>query len=138
MKNLLLAFSLAVLATNASAFCFKEAAERYRVSPALLVAIAKTESQLNPDAIRRNKNGTEDIGLMQINTSWLPKLRKFGIDRKRLKDPCINANVGAWILAENIIRHGRTWQAVGVYHSPTEERQVKYVRKVWDNLKNEG
>jgi hypothetical protein len=54
--------------------CWDDAAQRYQVSSALLYAIARTESGLNPLAIGRNGNGSRDIGLMQINSSWpLPR-----------------------------------------------------------------
>ena len=134
MKNLLMAVTILCASQSATAYCFKEAASRYHVDESLLIAIAKTESRLDQNAIGRNQNGTEDIGLMGINTSWLPKLRKFGIDRKRLEDPCINANVGAWILAENFIQHGRTWNAVGAYNAKTPAKREIYIQKVWNNL----
>ncbi|NJD34799.1 MAG: lytic transglycosylase domain-containing protein, partial [Betaproteobacteria bacterium] len=54
--------------------CWDDAAQRYQVSSALLYAIARTESGLNPLAIGRNGNGSRDIGLMQINSAWLPTL----------------------------------------------------------------
>ena len=34
----------------------------------LLIKLAKCESSLNPDAIHVNKNGSADLGIMQINT----------------------------------------------------------------------
>ncbi|ABM97154.1 lytic transglycosylase domain-containing protein [Methylibium petroleiphilum] len=139
-KALLAAAALAI-AGQAHAMCFKEAAERYKVSEALLRAIAKTESNFNPKALNRNSNGTEDIGVMQINSSWLPTLAQFGIGREQLKDPCTNVNIGAWVLANNIARHGETWRAVGAYNAATPSKQVVYVEKVWLNsikLKKNG
>ncbi len=56
--------------------CWEQAAERYGVSPELLYAIARTESGLDPQAIGLNRNGSRDIGLMQINSAWLPKLTR--------------------------------------------------------------
>ena len=54
--------------------CWDDAAQRYQVSSALLYAIARTESGLNPQAVGRNGNGSRDIGLMQINSAWLPPM----------------------------------------------------------------
>jgi len=54
---------------------------------------------------------------MQINSSWLPKLRKYGIGVNELFDPCTSIQVGAWILAQNIQRLGHSWEAVGAYNS---------------------
>lgn len=45
-------------------------AAMYNVPPYLMVAIAEVESAWNPNAIHRNNNGTEDRGLMQLNSSW--------------------------------------------------------------------
>ena len=59
--------------------CWDDAALRYNVSGDLLYAIARTESGLNPQAIGRNTNGSRDIGLMQINSAWLPTLASHGI-----------------------------------------------------------
>lgn len=130
----LLIASIALLTVpQAQAFCFKEAADRYKVSETLLRAIAKTESNFNATARNVNTNGSEDIGVMQINSSWLPKLSTFGIGRKELAEPCTNVNIGAWVLAHNIARFGDTWKAVGAYNASTPSKQAIYVEKVWKN-----
>lgn len=114
--------------------CWEEAGERYGVNPSLLYAIAKTESSLNPSAINRNKNGSYDIGLMQINSAWLPALRKYGISEQQLYQPCVSIHVGAWILAQNMRRLGNSWEAVGAYNARNPARRVQYARKVYRNL----
>ncbi|OPY60382.1 MAG: Transglycosylase SLT domain protein [Syntrophorhabdaceae bacterium PtaU1.Bin034] len=55
--------------------CFDEAGERYRISPQLLWAIAKTESNFSATAVNHNNNGSFDYGVMQINSSWYRELR---------------------------------------------------------------
>ena len=125
---------LALTSSHATA-CWEEAAAYYGVNPYLLYAIAKTESGLRPDAINRgNKNGSYDIGLMQINSSWLPTLRKHGIEEKQLYDPCTNIQVGAWILAHNMQRLGVTWNAVGAYNARDAALRTRYAWKVYRNL----
>lgn len=125
---------LAALCGHANA-CFDEAAAHYGVNARLLYAIAKTESGLNPKAINRaNRNGTYDIGLMQINSRWLPMLRKHGIDEAQLYDACTSIQVGAWILADNMKRLGTTWEAVGAYNARDAALRVKYAWKVYRNL----
>jgi hypothetical protein len=59
--------AMALTAGNALA-CWEEAATKYGINAQLLYAIAKTESGLNPQAFNRNKNGSYDVGLMQINS----------------------------------------------------------------------
>lgn len=52
----------------------KAASEEWNVDPNLLRAIAQHESSWNPTARNVNKNGTDDLGLMQINSSTAPGL----------------------------------------------------------------
>lgn len=133
IKGAALAACLALASLPAQA-CWEEAAQYYRVNPYLLYAIAKTESSLNPSAINRNKNGSYDIGLMQINSSWLPTLRKYGVEEKDLYDPCTSIQVGAWILSQNMRRMGVTWEAVGAYAAVSPEKRIQYAKKVQRNL----
>jgi len=117
-------------ALNASAACFDEAAERYQVPVVLLKAISTVESGGNPSARNVNKDGSHDIGHMQINSSWLPTLAKFNIDEKTLADPCINTHIGAWVLAHNIARLGLSWDAVGAYNAKSPSKRLVYAHKV--------
>jgi soluble lytic murein transglycosylase-like protein len=116
--------------------CFHASAQKYRVPVDLLLAIAQTESSFKPNAVGKNKgSNTEDVGVMQINTSWLPKLgREFGLKRHHLYEPCTNIDVGAWVLAHNFVQFGYTWNAVGAYNAKSPDKRVIYVRKVTKNL----
>ena len=114
--------------------CWDDAAQRYQVSSALLYAIARTESGLNPLAIGRNGNGSRDIGLMQINSAWLPTLAAHGIDERDLFKPCTNIEVGAWILAGKVARLGYTWDAVGAYNAANPALRRAYADKVRRHL----
>ncbi len=128
--------AISMLAALPALACWDEAASRYRVSSELLYAIARTESALDPQAVGRNPNGTRDIGLMQINSAWLPTLATHGIGERDLFEPCTNIHVGAWILAENIQRLGYTWEAVGAYNAASPARRRAYVDKVRRQLKS--
>lgn len=114
--------------------CWEAVASRYQVSSELLYAIARTESSLDPQAVGCNRNGSCDIGLMQINSAWLPTLAAHGIARDDLFDPCTNIEVGAWILAGNIERLGYTWEAVGAYNAATPARRLAYIERVRRHL----
>jgi len=115
--------------------CWEQAAQKYGLNVHLLHAIAKTESNFNPAAVNRaNFNGSYDVGLMQINSSWLPRLRQYGITEKSLYEPCVSIDVGAWILAHNIRQFGNTWAAVGAYNTPNPTRGLQYAHRVYRNL----
>ncbi len=116
--------------TVARADCWSDVESRYQVSRYLLLAIAQHESSLRADAINRNRDGTLDIGLMQINTRWLRTLRPYGIGVNELKNPCVNLNVGAWILANDFARYGNNWRAVGAYNATAEWRRAQYAAQV--------
>ncbi|PIJ49347.1 lytic transglycosylase [Erwinia sp. OLTSP20] len=120
--------------------CFKNAAARFSIDHRLLKAIAEVESGMNPNAIGYNrKNGkvlSEDLGVMQINSSWLPVLVGMGITRNDLlNNPCQNIYVGAWVLAKNISQNGVNWTSVGAYNAgfknANEPFRMRYARKVY-------
>ena len=127
--------AIALLAALSAHACWDAAAVRYGVSSELLYAIARTESALDPQAVGRNRNGTRDIGLMQINSAWLPTLAAHGIGERDLFDPCTSIHVGAWILAGNVQRLGYTWEAVGAYNAANPELRRAYVEKVRRHLR---
>lgn len=129
-----LTIALALFAGVPAYACWDDAAARYQVNSTLLHAIARTESALNPQAINRNRNGSRDIGLMQINSTWLPVLAIHGIAERDLFDPCTNIYIGAWILAQNFQRLGNGWNAVGAYNARTPALRRAYAWKVYRNL----
>ncbi len=112
-------------------YCWDNAETRYGVPAKLLVAIAKVETGINPSTVgKKNKDGSYDIGLMQINSGWLPKLSKYNITENDLFKPCTNIMVGAWILSDNIHRLGYNWDAVGAYNAKTNWKRDIYAKKV--------
>ena len=120
---------LTLMATRtAAAFCFEEAGRMYNVSPLLLWAIAKVESNFNPGAINQNENGTYDYGVMQINSSWYGTLGPEGWSG--LCDACQNVRTGAWILAQCVKSCGYNWEAVGCYNAKSSKKRRAYAAKV--------
>ncbi|HDR9331146.1 TPA: lytic transglycosylase domain-containing protein, partial [Burkholderia multivorans] len=119
----------------AHADCLDDAAAFQHVSVSLLRGIAQVESGMNPNAVNTNANGTIDIGLMQINSSWLPTLAREGITQQSLFDPCTNAYVGAWIFSQNIRQLGPNWNAIGAYNAASPDKRLAYARKVFDAIR---
>ena len=149
MRFVLPLFVLLSAALDARArTCWEEAGSRYGVSPYLLYAIARVESDLNPHAVNAShqaRSGTYDIGLMQINSSNVRALERHGIKEKDLYAPCTNIAVGAWILSQNFSRYGVTWDAVGAYKAACtklkgnacRQARVKYAWSVYRRLHQE-
>ena len=90
MNSAVLAADRSVPAEN----CWVDSAEHFNLPPMLLYAIASVESSHNPQAVAHANNGTRSIGLMQINSSWFPKLAQYGITEGSLYTPCVNIRVG--------------------------------------------
>lgn len=113
--------------------CWADASARYNIPVDLLYAIARVETGNKGRLISKpNRNGTYDIGLMQINSMHLPRLAKIGItERDLIEKPCVNLHVGAMILSEMIARYGYTWVAIGAYNAGTHEKRVVYAKKVY-------
>lgn len=136
--GLLLVLSLSSFSVSAKGWsCWSEASQRYGVPVTLLYSIARVESGSRAHAISKpNSNGTYDIGLMQINSWWLPKLKHLGITKERLlSDACLNLKVGAWILATSIKAHGFNWRGLGAYNARSDKLRAIYARKVVRELK---
>jgi soluble lytic murein transglycosylase-like protein len=132
MKRLILL--VMICAGNASAgenYCFAEAAKKYSLNEDVLKAIAHTESRFNSNAISPpNKNGTYDIGVMQINSSNLPQLSKYGITQASLMDACTNIHVGAWVLRQKVNVYGNNLKAIAHYNSSDPVAQALYLKKI--------
>ncbi len=87
--------------------------------------------------VSHNRNGTDDLGVMQVNTLWIPRVaRAMGLDenetRMRLvNNACFNIVVAGSILQiYNRETGGNLWQAIGDYHSHTPVRNLPYQAKV--------
>ncbi|HCQ0323135.1 lytic transglycosylase domain-containing protein [Serratia plymuthica] len=130
---------------SAEAFCFKEAGARYQIDPRLLMAIAQQESGMNPTIINtnRNKSGkavSYDYGVMQVNSNHIPKLMGMGIIKSKddlLNNPCLNVQIGAWILATHLQKCGVNWSCLGSYNAgfsennEQETKRLNYARKIY-------
>ena len=109
--------------------CINQAAIYYHVPAALILSVIKQESGRNGEA-SVNKNGTYDLGVMQINSSWLPTLARYGITREQVQyDPCVNVQVGTWLLA-SAMAENNGWQGVGDYHSHTAKFNQQYRERI--------
>ncbi len=113
------------------AVCIVQAEVRYSVPANLIRGVLHAEGA-GPGVAARNANGSEDLGWMQINTLWLPKLARYGITRDSLLyDPCINVGVGAWILQRYYLRFRDWTAAIRAYNAgPDRSGGYDYARRV--------
>lgn len=114
--------------------CVSQAAAYHSVNSWILRAILQVESGFNPRAINKNKNGTTDVGIAQMNSMHFKELSKFGVAPKDLMDACLATYVAAWHLSKQIRAYGNTWFAVGAYHSATPCFNRRYTGLVWNVL----
>ena len=135
MKLLVICVALLIPSTL-QAFCFEDAEKACGIDRGLLETIAAVESNMNPNAFHRNRNGSSDLGLMQINSAWIDILK---LDRDKLmSDPCYNVMTGAKILKQCIDRFGMEWVAVGCYNSADSQKRINYAWEVFQKLKTRG
>lgn len=112
-------------------WCILRSAYKYGVHPGIVESIIAVESGFDPLAVNYNRDGSVDVGIMQINSYWFPRLKKYGIAVKDLFDPCVNVEVGTWILAQCFARYGYTWEAVGCYNAVSPVKRREYALKVY-------
>lgn len=115
--------------------CWTRVSHHFGIDESLLKAIAWQESRGKADAIGPPlKGGNIALGIMQINTIHLPTLKKLGIKKSDLFDPCTNIKIGASILADCIRHEGAIWNAVGCYYTGPNSRnasaRIYYVHSV--------
>ncbi|MEG3126642.1 lytic transglycosylase domain-containing protein [Pantoea cypripedii] len=131
-------FAVIFSAQAAPEMCFTKAGHDFGIDPLLLTAISIKESRLKMDAVNnKNRNKTEDVCGMQVNSIHFPALRKFDITRDRLmKDPCICIYTGAWVLAHNFRAYGKNWDSVGMYNTGASPELVTRRRAYAQDVKN--
>lgn len=118
--------------------CIVDAGRVNHINPDIIFSVILTEGGYS-GAESLNKNGTKDLGLMQINDkTWLGLIANKLFDGNSKKayqtlknDECFNVYVGSWILSNSILlEHGDLWQGVGRYHSATKKYKLSYQVKV--------
>lgn len=121
--------------------CVRSATDMYKVPKIILLSILAVEGGKNGMA-RKNKNGTFDFGLAQINTIWVKKLRaQYGIKNAQdliQNNGCYNIHTAAWILSLELkgatIHSKDFWTRVGNYHSRNKRLNLKYQSLVYQAM----
>jgi hypothetical protein len=116
--------------------CMVATAAFYHLPPRVLPSIQVVEAG-RPGVVSRNADGSADLGVMQVNTLWVPKfaaitgMSEESVRNRLTEDPCFNiAAAGAIMRLYLTETNGDLLQAVGFYHSHTPERASEYQAKV--------
>lgn len=88
-----------------------------------------------------NRNGSHDLGPMQVNSWWVPKIAAL-VGRTEAKvrywlryDACFNVDAARWIFLSALRQKGDYWEAIGTYHSPTAWRKIRYAKDVASKIR---
>lgn len=118
--------------------CMALVAQIYALPPRVLPAIQRTEGG-RPGLVSPNTNGSEDYGIMQVNSIWLPMLAQYTklppatVRERLLERDCFNIAAAGLIFRTYLDKaNGDLMQAVGNYHSHTPVHHFAYRTKVID------
>ena len=116
--------------------CMALVAQIYNLPPRVLPAIQAVEGG-RPGTVSRNTNGSEDFGIMQINTLWLPYLAQYTrltqaeVRNRLIHRTCFNIAAAGLVFRIYLDEaQGDLMRAVGNYHSHTPVRHQAYQAKV--------
>jgi hypothetical protein len=83
--------------------------------------------------VSQNANGTADLGVMQVNTIWVPalaalaRLSRAETQQRLINEPCFNIAASALIMRSYLAEaNGQLLPAIGDYHSHTPSRNTAY------------
>lgn len=116
--------------------CMVAAASFYHLPPRVLPSIQLVEGG-KPGTISANTDGSSDLGVMQIDTLWVPRfaamtgMTQYSVRARLIYDPCFNiAAAGAIMRIYLNETGGNLMRAVGYYHSHTPGLASAYQAQV--------
>ncbi len=90
-------------------------------------------------SVTADDNGTADLGVMQINTIWVPalaaraRLSEAATRTRLISDGCFNIAAAALIIRYEIVyNHGALLPAIGDFHSRTPALNAAYIKEAED------
>ncbi len=116
--------------------CMAAAAAFYHLPPRVLPSIQAVEGG-RPGTVHINTNDTADLGVMQVNSTWILPLARFAhmqpqaVAGRLVADPCFNIAAAAAIMRVYLNEaNGNLMMAIGYYHSHTPGIGAAYQEKV--------
>lgn len=109
--------------------CVRVVSRQFDIDPLPIELLLEVEGG-RVGTVRRNDNGSEDLGPMQINSIHLPDVALIGISRNDVRDNRRCRNVFAGVLL--YVRHldaagGNPARALARYHSKTPRHALRYL-----------
>jgi hypothetical protein len=118
--------------------CMLAVAAFYGLPPRVLPAIQAVEGG-QVGTVSRNADGSEDLGVMQVNTRWLGPIAQLTglpeatVHERLTGDACFNIAAAGAILHSHLQQtNGDLMRAVGNYHSRTPDLHGAYTTRVLD------
>lgn len=117
--------------------CIRYTAHKFNLQKELLVAVLMTENGIAAP-VRRNNDGTYDLGFYQINQVRLPELKRFQVTEEQLiNNHCLNTYMAGYLLWSEIDSAGDFWSGVGNYHYGSwgeyPQHHYRYIKRVYEN-----
>jgi len=116
--------------------CMALVAQVYALPPRVLPSIQAVEGGA-PGVVHLNMDGSEDLGVMQVNTTWIPRLVRYTrldpatVRTRLVGDGCFNIAAAGLIMRTYLDEaSGDLMRAVGNYHSHTPTFHEAYKTKV--------
>lgn len=116
---------------QAAVSCAFEVGPRYGVPVNLVIAVAEVEGA-RPHTVKKNSDGSLDVGRMQINSIHFDDLAQYGITPQHLMEPgCYPVELATWMIARHMQGcKADLWTCVARYHSKTPQNNIEYQRKL--------
>jgi hypothetical protein len=115
--------------------CMLVVAATVGLPPRVLPVIQKIEGGA-PGVITLDSNGTQDFGVMQVNSIWIAplaaraQLSPIETRLRLIEDPCFNIAAAGLILQDYLVEnHGELLPAIGDYHSHTPGLNAAYAQQ---------
>jgi hypothetical protein len=115
--------------------CMVLVASFYKLPPRALPSIQAVEGGA-PGLVRTDSNGTQDLGVMQVNSTWIEPLVRVthltpaAVRIRLITDPCFNIAAAGAILSLYLGETHDLLQAIGDYHSHTPVLNQTYQHQV--------
>lgn len=116
--------------------CMALVASLDMLPPRVLPSIAAVEGG-RVGLVSHNHDGSDDLGVMQVNTRWLPAIAGVThvdtatVRTRLLADPCFNISAAGAILRTYLDQdQGDLMRAIGDYHSHTPLLHQRYQLQV--------